>query len=65
MKWFIDTLYAMYLGGMMGLLFGGGILNWRIWIILVPTLFFVEWKCREQVKRVYKDMCRKCCIRRT
>ena len=40
--WLHENLYALYLGGAFYWFTGKSFMNWQWWVVIVPTLFFVE-----------------------
>lgn len=46
----ISALFGFYLGYMISMLFGLGLLDWRWWIIVGPSILLSNWACNEKCK---------------
>jgi hypothetical protein len=49
-KRLIRILYGSYLGGSISMVFNVGILDWRWWIVLLPTVILAELGFRSENK---------------
>lgn len=46
-----DYLFGMWLGGSIPAVFGAGLLDWRFWVVVLPTVamvVFVKRECADQ-----------------